>query len=98
MQAAAGLHHLMGNHWQILNIGIKTGFEEPLQAELQHYKKVASVCPNASYLYRDLTFKRRQDRSAAYERTLIEKSRIIKKTEAESINTSRRKQRGLPIS
>jgi hypothetical protein len=29
---------------------------------------------------------------------LIEKSRIIKKTEAESINTSRRKQRGLPIS
>jgi hypothetical protein len=56
MQAAAGLHHLMGNHWQILNISIKTGFEDPLQAELQHYKKVASVCPNDSYVYRDLTF------------------------------------------
>jgi len=42
-QAAAGLHHLMGNHWQILNRSIQTGFEDPLQAELQHYKMVASV-------------------------------------------------------
>jgi hypothetical protein len=53
MQAAAGLHYLMGNHWQILNISIKTGFEDPLQAELQHYKKVASVCPRMTATYTD---------------------------------------------
>lgn len=77
LQAAGGLHHLMGNHWQILDRNIQTGFEDPLRAELQHYKKVAA------------------DRSAAYEKTLVEKSKIIKKTEAESVATSRRKQRDL---
>lgn len=55
MQAAAGLHHLMGNHWQILNHSIQTGFEDPLRAELQHYKKVASVCPNDNHVHRHLT-------------------------------------------
>ncbi|KIM21354.1 hypothetical protein M408DRAFT_80604 [Serendipita vermifera MAFF 305830] len=43
LQAAGGLHHLMGNHWQILDRNIQTGFEDPLRAELQHYKKVAAV-------------------------------------------------------
>ncbi|CAG7855136.1 SubName: Full=Related to IVY1-phospholipid-binding protein {ECO:0000313/EMBL:CCA68894.1} [Serendipita indica DSM 11827] len=35
------------------------------------------------------------DRSAAYERMLLEKSKVIKQTEAESISTGRRKQRDL---
>ncbi|KAG8834816.1 hypothetical protein FRC17_006924, partial [Serendipita sp. 399] len=77
LQAAGGLHHLIANHWQILctkNATLLTGFEEPLQTELQTYKRI--------------------ERSAAYERLLMEKSKLIKQTEAESISTSRRKQRG----
>ncbi|KAG8784274.1 hypothetical protein FRC15_003585 [Serendipita sp. 397] len=77
LQAAGGLHHLVANHWQILNATLLTGFEEPLSAELSTYKRIVS------------------DRSAAYERLLLEKSKLIKQTEAESMNTSRRKQRDL---
>ncbi|PVG04055.1 hypothetical protein CPB86DRAFT_721580 [Serendipita vermifera] len=77
LQAAGGLHHLIANHWQVLSMTLRSGFEEPLRAELEHYKKVVS------------------ERSSAYEKTLLEKSKIIKQTEAESINTGRRKQRDL---
>lgn len=38
------------------------------------------------------------DRSAAYERTLLERSRIIRQTEKENLNTGRRRTRGMSCS
>ncbi|KIJ56535.1 hypothetical protein M422DRAFT_217972 [Sphaerobolus stellatus SS14] len=77
LQAAGGLHYLMGNHWDILAHTLENQFEEPLRQSFSEYK--AAVI----------------ERSTAYERTLLEKSKAIKQTEAENLNYGRRKHRDL---
>ncbi|KAF9507368.1 hypothetical protein BS47DRAFT_1488907 [Hydnum rufescens UP504] len=76
-QAAAGLHHIIGNHEQVLSDTIRSNFDKPLRQHLQVYRaKIA-------------------ERSAAYEQSLIEKNKMIRKVESENLNVGRRKYRDL---
>ncbi|KAG6911636.1 hypothetical protein DXG01_007886 [Tephrocybe rancida] len=74
LQAASGLHHLIGNHWHVLAETIEKSFERPLRQHLDTYRTIV------------------QDRSASYERTVREKSQVIRDTEERSMN---RKERNL---
>ncbi|CAE6532082.1 unnamed protein product [Rhizoctonia solani] len=65
-QAAAGLHHLISNHEQILEHTIIHKFEVPLRQGFETYKSTVAA------------------RTAEYERALTEKSRLIRKTEADT--------------
>ncbi|CCO27287.1 Protein IVY1 AltName: Full=Interaction with VPS33 and YPT7 protein 1 [Rhizoctonia solani AG-1 IB] len=77
LQAAAGLHHLISNHEQILEHTIVHKFEIPLRQGFETYK--ASTA----------------ERTAEYERALTEKSRLIRKTEADNMRVGRKKLRDL---
>ncbi|KII95788.1 hypothetical protein PLICRDRAFT_96537 [Plicaturopsis crispa FD-325 SS-3] len=74
LQAASGLHHLIGNHWHVLAETLDKNFEKPLRQHLETYRTIVN------------------ERSAAYERALHEKSQIIRQTE---INNMNRKERNL---
>ncbi|KAJ1311004.1 hypothetical protein OPQ81_009511 [Rhizoctonia solani] len=77
LQAAAGLHHLISNHEQILEHTIIHKFEMPLRQGFDTYKETVAA------------------RTAEYERALTEKSRLIRKTEADNIRVGRKKLRDL---
>ncbi|CAK5276021.1 unnamed protein product [Mycena citricolor] len=72
LQAAAGLHHLMGNHWQVLAETLDKKVEKPLKQHLDTYKTIVA------------------ERSASYERTLKDKSQIIRDTEMRNMNKKER--------
>ncbi|KAI0254286.1 hypothetical protein BJV78DRAFT_66134 [Lactifluus subvellereus] len=74
LQAAAGLHHLMANHWHVLSETLDKQFEKPLRQHLDTYRVIV------------------HERSSSYERTLREKSHIIRETEMRNMN---RKERNL---
>ncbi|KAH6914834.1 hypothetical protein BKA70DRAFT_1557200 [Coprinopsis sp. MPI-PUGE-AT-0042] len=40
LQAASGMHHLMGNLWQVLSDTLEKSFEQPLRQHLDAYKTV----------------------------------------------------------
>ncbi|GLB33582.1 putative homolog to Saccharomyces cerevisiae IVY1 (YDR229W) [Lyophyllum shimeji] len=40
LQAASGLHHLMGNHWHVLAEVIEKKFEKPLHQHLETYRTI----------------------------------------------------------
>ncbi|KAF7331804.1 RRM domain-containing protein [Mycena kentingensis (nom. inval.)] len=48
LQAASGLHHLIGNQWHVLAETLNKKFEQPLRAHLDVYKSVVSE-RSASY-------------------------------------------------
>ncbi|KAJ6516117.1 hypothetical protein C8R45DRAFT_232042 [Mycena sanguinolenta] len=48
LQAASGLHHLIGNHWHVLAETLDKKFERPLRASLENYKAVVTE-RSASY-------------------------------------------------
>ncbi|KAB5593397.1 hypothetical protein CTheo_3135 [Ceratobasidium theobromae] len=77
LQAAAGLHHLISNHEQILEHTIVHKFEAPLRQDLETYKTTVAA------------------RTAEYERALTDKSRLIRKTEADNMRVGRKKLRDL---
>ncbi|KZV69144.1 hypothetical protein PENSPDRAFT_743995 [Peniophora sp. CONT] len=68
LQAASGLHHLIGNHWAVLAETLQNNFEKPLRQHLDTYRSTV------------------QERSASYERTLKEKSKIIHDLEKRNFN------------
>ncbi|TFK43166.1 hypothetical protein BDQ12DRAFT_718409 [Crucibulum laeve] len=74
LQAASGLHHLIGNHWHVLSETLDKSVEKPLRQHLDSYRTIVN------------------ERSAAYERALREKSQVIRDTEMRSMN---RKERNL---
>ncbi|TFY83853.1 hypothetical protein EWM64_g179 [Hericium alpestre] len=74
LQAASGLHHLIGNHWHVLADSLDKNFEKPLRQHLETYRTIVT------------------ERSASYEKTLREKSHIIRETEKKNMN---RKERNL---
>ncbi|KAI0269254.1 hypothetical protein BC834DRAFT_951458 [Gloeopeniophorella convolvens] len=80
LQASAGLHHLMANHWHVLSETLDKNFEKPLRQHLDTYRTI--VHASGSY----------PERSSSYERTLREKSNIIRATEMRNMN---RKERNL---
>ncbi|KAF9534403.1 hypothetical protein CPB83DRAFT_844182 [Crepidotus variabilis] len=72
LQAASGVHHLVGNLWHVLSDTLDKNFERPLRQHLEAYKTVVN------------------ERSQAYERSLREKSQIIRDTEMRSMNKKQR--------
>ncbi|KAF9008697.1 hypothetical protein BDQ17DRAFT_1348782 [Cyathus striatus] len=74
LQAASGVHHLIGNLWHVLSETLDKSFEKPLRQHLETYRTIVN------------------ERSASYERTLREKSQVIRETEMRNMN---RKQRNL---
>ncbi|KAF9046037.1 hypothetical protein BDZ89DRAFT_1099452 [Hymenopellis radicata] len=48
LQAASGLHHLIGNHWHVLADTIDKKFEKPLRQHLETYKTIVNE-RSASY-------------------------------------------------
>ncbi|TDL29319.1 hypothetical protein BD410DRAFT_779692 [Rickenella mellea] len=42
LQAASGLHHLMGNHWHVLSVSLEQNFERPLRQHLENYRQVVA--------------------------------------------------------
>ncbi|KAJ7095172.1 hypothetical protein B0H15DRAFT_95051 [Mycena belliarum] len=42
LQAASGLHHLIGNHWHVLAETIYSKFEKPLRAHMDTYRTIVS--------------------------------------------------------
>ncbi|VDB83312.1 unnamed protein product [Peniophora sp. CBMAI 1063] len=68
LQAASGLHHLIGNHWAVLAETLQNNFEKPLRQHLDAYRSTV------------------QERSASYERTLKEKSKVIHDLEKRNFN------------
>ncbi|KAJ6510027.1 hypothetical protein C8R47DRAFT_777913 [Mycena vitilis] len=48
LQAASGLHHLIGNHWHVLAETLDKKFEKPLRSHLDTYKTIVSE-RSASY-------------------------------------------------
>ncbi|KAI0049590.1 hypothetical protein FA95DRAFT_1488816 [Auriscalpium vulgare] len=42
LQAAAGLHHLMGNHWHVLAQTLEQSFEKPLRQHLETYRTIVN--------------------------------------------------------
>ncbi|KAK7695639.1 hypothetical protein QCA50_000275 [Cerrena zonata] len=47
MQAASGLHHLMGNHWHLMAETLNMQFEKPLRQHLEDYKTIVTERSNA---------------------------------------------------
>ncbi|KAG1892700.1 hypothetical protein F4604DRAFT_1564956 [Suillus subluteus] len=72
LQAASGLHHLIGNHWHVLAETLDKSFEKPLRQHLDTYRTIVN------------------ERSASYEKTLREKSEIIRQTELSNMNKKQR--------
>ncbi|KAK0453370.1 hypothetical protein EV421DRAFT_676449 [Armillaria borealis] len=48
LQAASGLHHLIGNHWHVLAETIDKNFEKPLRQHLETYRTIVTE-RSASY-------------------------------------------------
>ncbi|KAK0468093.1 uncharacterized protein EV420DRAFT_446567 [Desarmillaria tabescens] len=48
LQAASGLHHLIGNHWHVLAEAIDKKFEKPLRQHLETYRTIV-IERSASY-------------------------------------------------
>ncbi|EGO01731.1 hypothetical protein SERLA73DRAFT_166250 [Serpula lacrymans var. lacrymans S7.3] len=48
LQAASGLHHLIGNHWHVLSETLDKKFEKPLRQHLDTYKTIVNE-RSASY-------------------------------------------------
>ncbi|KAF8211354.1 hypothetical protein K438DRAFT_1903373 [Mycena galopus ATCC 62051] len=48
LQAASGLHHLIGNHWHVLAETLDKKFEKPLRAHMDTYKTIVNE-RSASY-------------------------------------------------
>jgi len=46
LQAASGLHHLMGNHWHLLADTLDKQFEKPLRQHLDQYRAVVNERSN----------------------------------------------------
>ncbi|KAH0839691.1 hypothetical protein J3R83DRAFT_612 [Lanmaoa asiatica] len=90
LQAAAGLHHLIGNHWHVLAESLDKSSEKPLRQHLDTYKTIVHV--RRIIRPSDGLVNVPQERSASYEKALREKSEIIRQTEASNMN---RKQRNL---
>ncbi|KAL4241481.1 Protein IVY1 [Abortiporus biennis] len=42
LQAASGLHHLMGNHWHLMAETLDKQFEKPLRQHLENYRTVVT--------------------------------------------------------
>jgi len=40
LQASAGLHHLMANHWHVLSETLEKQFEKPLRQHLDTYRTI----------------------------------------------------------
>ncbi|KAH8106243.1 hypothetical protein BXZ70DRAFT_1004511 [Cristinia sonorae] len=47
LQAASGLHHLMGNHWHLLSETLDKQVEKPLRAHLDTYRTVVNERSNS---------------------------------------------------
>ena len=73
---------------------IRKNFDKPLRQHLQAYRQqIAVMSPRCVF---DMFFPdpMSQDRSAAYEQSLVEKNRLIRRVEMENMNIGRRRQRG----
>ncbi|KAF5387960.1 hypothetical protein D9615_000191 [Tricholomella constricta] len=91
LQAASGLHHLIGNHWHVLVRHPSSEYLANLEALLQAEtieKKFERPLRQHLDTYRTIV----KDRSAAYESAVREKSQVIRDTETRSMN---RKERNL---
>ncbi|CAL1702330.1 unnamed protein product [Somion occarium] len=47
LQAASGLHHLMGNHWHLMAETLDKQFEKPLRQHVEEYKTIVTDRSNA---------------------------------------------------
>lgn len=102
LQAAGGLHHVIANHEQVLvstychSTRTRRSIEStPIHCLHMQGRALHDHVEVPMKQYLDTYKLSVAERSAAYERTLIERSRVIRQTEKESLMTGRRRQRGM---